>query len=297
MLGITLQQIEYFLRVAETKFISEAANTLFVSQPAVSKWIDKLEKALGVRLFLRTRNGVVLTEEGKFLYSEWQPLYGKMCAAAQAVQHIHKPDEKVLRIGCLNSCEATNNLQDITRKIKEYAPDITVISELYDYVDLNQRLISGNIDMAISPSFALEGIPNISYKNISYADMYIAVSINHPLAGSESLQISDLKDELFYQLSHEVVKSGAVRAMEICVKAGFYPKRIQYVPNGSSLVMAIKQGNGVAICDKIIDERYEPDIRLFPINAKNIGNYISIAWRTNESSGLVRNLIGIFREI
>ncbi|MCF0120813.1 MAG: LysR family transcriptional regulator, partial [Oscillospiraceae bacterium] len=67
MINISLQQIEYFLTVAECNFFSEAANRLYVSQPAVSKWIGKLEKELGVTLFIRSRDGATLTEKGKYL--------------------------------------------------------------------------------------------------------------------------------------------------------------------------------------------------------------------------------------
>jgi DNA-binding transcriptional LysR family regulator len=297
MYSITLQQIEYFLKVAETKYISEAANALYVSQPAVSKWLNRLEKDLGVRLFQRTRNGVVLTEEGKYLYSEWEQPFNRICASVQSVQHIHKSDEKVLCIGCLNSQEYIEILQDTTGQFKERFPDVIIIKEYYDHVELRQRLISGKIHAAVATSFSVEGIPNISYKNIRHARLYIALSASHPLAAAERLSVSDLRNELFYQLTPEIITNETVREFDICVKAGFYPKRIQYVPNGSSMIMAIKQGNGVAICDKLVNDRYDHDIKLYPIDEVDEAHYSSVAWRTNETSAVLRDFIGSIRGV
>ena len=65
---ISLSGYQIFNKVAETGNISAAARELFISQPAVSKSIQKLENGLGCRLFLRSTRGVTLTEEGLLLY-------------------------------------------------------------------------------------------------------------------------------------------------------------------------------------------------------------------------------------
>lgn len=57
-----------FYTVANTGNISKAAKELYISQPAISKSIQKLEEGVGCRLFSRSSRGVVLTEEGRLLY-------------------------------------------------------------------------------------------------------------------------------------------------------------------------------------------------------------------------------------
>ena len=63
-----LSHYQIFNKVAETGNISLAAKELFISQPAISKSIIKLEEELNVLLFSRSSRGVRLTEEGKLLY-------------------------------------------------------------------------------------------------------------------------------------------------------------------------------------------------------------------------------------
>lgn len=73
-----LNRYEVFLKTAENGSISKAAQELYISQPAVSAGIKKLEESLGCTLFLRKSKGVVLTENG-------EALYNKVRAAAQLI--------------------------------------------------------------------------------------------------------------------------------------------------------------------------------------------------------------------
>ena len=61
---MTLQQLRYFIEVIDAGSITAAADALFISQPSLTAAIQNLEKALGIKLFIRTNKGVVLTEEG-----------------------------------------------------------------------------------------------------------------------------------------------------------------------------------------------------------------------------------------
>ena len=77
-----------FYMVAKTGNISKAANELYISQPAISKAIQKLEQNLNVTLFHRNSRGVVLTEEGKLLYQQ----------AAVAFEALEKGEEDLKRV-------------------------------------------------------------------------------------------------------------------------------------------------------------------------------------------------------
>lgn len=63
-----VKQLEYFVVVAEELNITRAAKILMMSQPPLSKQIQNLEEETGVRLFVRGKRSLALTEEGKFLY-------------------------------------------------------------------------------------------------------------------------------------------------------------------------------------------------------------------------------------
>ncbi|HAN09111.1 MAG TPA: LysR family transcriptional regulator [Clostridiales bacterium] len=68
-MNINFELYYIFYVVANNESISKAANELYISQPAVTQSIKKLESQLGGALFVRTKRGVILTEEGKVFYS------------------------------------------------------------------------------------------------------------------------------------------------------------------------------------------------------------------------------------
>ena len=68
-MNINFELYKVFYEVAKEKSISNGANKLMISQPAVSQSIQTLENQLGGKLFIRTPKGVVLTNEGEELYN------------------------------------------------------------------------------------------------------------------------------------------------------------------------------------------------------------------------------------
>ena len=84
---MTLQQIVYVLKIAETGSMSKAASELFVSQPTLTNAVHELEKEIGLSIFIRSNRGVALTEEGhrflgdaRSMYSQYQLMLDKYSA-------------------------------------------------------------------------------------------------------------------------------------------------------------------------------------------------------------------------
>ena len=66
-MNINLDLYKVFYHVAKNKNITKAANELNITQPGISKAIKNLEEQLGCSLFIRTKSGVILTDEGKII--------------------------------------------------------------------------------------------------------------------------------------------------------------------------------------------------------------------------------------
>lgn len=88
-----------FYTVASCGNISRAAERLYISQPAISKSIRRLEDSMGLRLFSRSSRGVALTEDGKLLYKHVQEAFCSLEAAGELLQRRHALGVSHLRIG------------------------------------------------------------------------------------------------------------------------------------------------------------------------------------------------------
>ena len=147
-MNINFELYRVFYTVANLGNITKASEDLNISQPAISKSIKTLEEQLGGQLFIRTRRGVVLTNEGKEFYN-----YIK-----QAMEYIHSAENKFtdlinLEVGSIKiGISSTLTKEFLLPYIKEFRskfPKIDIQILTYMTGDLIPKLRNGLIDMVI----------------------------------------------------------------------------------------------------------------------------------------------------
>ena len=94
--NINLNLYRIFYCVAKEKSITKASKKLFISQPAISKSLKKLESDLNTVLFIRNLNGVSLTDQGKVLYFYIEKAYKNIVLAEQALNVCANVDYTIL---------------------------------------------------------------------------------------------------------------------------------------------------------------------------------------------------------
>lgn len=98
-----LSQYKIFYEVAKAGNISKAAKELYISQPAISKAISKLEDSLHVSLFIRSSRGVLLTPEGELLFQHVEDAFSSLEQGEQELKRIRELNIGHLRIGVSNT--------------------------------------------------------------------------------------------------------------------------------------------------------------------------------------------------
>ena len=98
-----LSQYKIFYEVAKAGNISKAAKELYISQPAISKAISKLEDSIGIPLFTRSSRGVQLTAEGQVLFEYAKEAFEALTRGEQELKRIQEFDIGHLRIGVSNT--------------------------------------------------------------------------------------------------------------------------------------------------------------------------------------------------
>lgn len=96
-----LYQIRYFLAVAETLNFTRASERSFVSQPALTKAIQRLEEGIGGRLFDRTKNSVQLTELGQAMLPNFRQIYDSANQAREQARLLTRDRKDVVRVGVM----------------------------------------------------------------------------------------------------------------------------------------------------------------------------------------------------
>lgn len=98
-----LSSYRIFYTVAKTGNISKAAKELYISQPAISKSIQKLEESVGCKLFARSSRGVVLTEEGQLLYDHVSEAFETLTIGEEKLKRSIELGIGHLKIGVSNT--------------------------------------------------------------------------------------------------------------------------------------------------------------------------------------------------
>lgn len=185
-------QVRVFLEVARHLSFTEAADTLNLTQPAVSAKIKSLESELGTPLFYRLGRKIQLTEVGEFLLAEAPKLIQVENQLLQRVKEIKTGKFGNLRIGC-TSAIANSWLPQFIFEYRQQYPGIQTQCLVFDSAELLYRaMTSEQVDLGISElSFA--DFSEIFAITVDAIDYSLFVAANHPLAKQGWLSVQDLK--------------------------------------------------------------------------------------------------------
>lgn len=158
-----LELYRVFCEVVKYKNISKTAESLYISQSAITQSIQKLESMLGGKVFYRNKSGVELTEEGKNLYEYIKDSIETMSNAENIFSKYINLEKGKIRIGGGNSLLSSLIFEPFLRYIKQYPNiDVTISSGITD--NLMQKLANGELDIVVL---------NLPYTNKKYSNVEI----------------------------------------------------------------------------------------------------------------------------
>ncbi len=143
-----LSQYKIFYEVAKAGNISKAAKELYISQPAISKAIGKLEESLNTTLFLRSSRGVSLTEEGELLYEHARAAFESLSRGEDALKRIREFNMGHLRIGVSNTLCKYILLPYLKGFVEEY-PHVRITIESQASMHTLMMLEQSRIDIGL----------------------------------------------------------------------------------------------------------------------------------------------------
>ena len=143
-----LSQYRIFYEVARCGNISRAAKELYISQPAISKAIGKLEESLGTRLFLRNSRGVQLTPEGHVLFQHVSDAFDSLSRGEKELKRIHDFHIGQLKIGVSNTLCKYVLLPYLKSFVEKY-PHVNITIESQSTAHTLEMLEARKIDIGL----------------------------------------------------------------------------------------------------------------------------------------------------
>lgn len=269
-----LSQYKIFYEVAKAGNISKAAKELYISQPAISKAIGKLEDSLGLSLFTRSSRGVQLTSEGEILFEHAREAFEALERGEQELRRIQEFDIGHLRIGVSNTLCKYILLPYLKTFIDQY-PHMKVTIESQSTVQTLNRLEQQKIDLGLvaEPSLRkdLSFIPVMDIQ-----DIFVSTR-----AYLENLYLREGPDTNIFETGNIMLldENNMTRhhVDEYMAENAIFPHQILEVTTMDLLIEFAKIGLGIAcvikeLVQKELDSGLLVEIPLYiPIHRRTIG--------------------------
>lgn len=185
---VELVQLEQLLLIAECGTLSQVAEKLHLSQPALSRSMQRLEAELQVALFDRRKNRVHLNENGRLAVEYARRIVGAARDMAARIQAFDRSQRTIL----VGSC-APAPLWEISQMLSELYPDRTISTEIRENQTLLQGLREGGYQLIVLPCAVEE--PGLAWVKYGEEHLFFSLPPAHPLAGKKSLFMGELNGE------------------------------------------------------------------------------------------------------
>ncbi|KAA9164006.1 LysR family transcriptional regulator [Amycolatopsis acidicola] len=257
-----VRQLQYVLALAEECHFQRAASRLSVSQPSLSQHIQRVEREVGVELFVRSTRSVSLTPAGEVLVARAREILAGLDDAIEATRERGEGVTGRLSIGIAGS--ATYSLVPrLVRGFRHEHPRLVI--HLSPEMMTSQQvpaLVDGRLDIGfLRPPVAVDGW---SVEVVDSEPMVALLPAGHPGAAASSVRLTDLQRDPFITFSSRSDSRANQVVFSACRKAGFDPRIGQEVGMVAAVVGLVSAGIGVAVvphsiqCVKVDGAVYRP---------------------------------------
>ena len=246
---MNIRQLEYFIVMAETQQITEAAQPLYIAQPPLSRSLQRLENELGVVLFTRTKKGIELTDTGKVLYEKGRLLLKNYKDMLNVIKETEEGVSGTVRIG--TGYPTVPLLAGKILSLRKHYPAVEFNITQEDPDKLLDMLRKGNLDIMFSPqtvddpeleSIPLEPDPLILVVNRQLDPAPEEDSI--PIEKLEGIPFCMLRNGDFYGYNEILINE--------CQKHGFTPHIFCQCNSASTAMTLVAQGLGLSYQPKMV---------------------------------------------
>lgn len=280
-----IQQIRYFLALAEELHFWKTSEKIYISQSSLSRQIQALEEELGFKLLERDKRNVKLTEAGKFIRDRWKILIDEMERSHTQAKKISEGTSGFISIGYPGSISSTF-LPELLKAFTAGMPDIKI--ELVEPTDATNEklLLNYQIDVAFSRDMVQH--PAMSSRKLYSEPVCLVVPENHWL-NEESLQdLKGLENESFILsgLHHSTYFASLLR--KIFSTYGFEPKTNIETDFGGLILNLVSNGLGISILPYSFKFGASSKVRFINLQEK-VDLYIN--WRKKDENLVINNIL------
>lgn len=241
--NIEFRHLRYFMALAEELHFTRAAERLGMAQPPLSQQIQRLEEALGVKLFVR-KPGVKLTAAGEALVPIARRTLAQAKHGLEEVRRAGRGEGGTLQIGFATST-LLGPLPDMIRAYRKRYPQVRLSLHELSSVRQKKALVNGTIEVG----FLREPVEDetLTCETILREPFVLVLPPRHRLNGRSKVNLEEVAVEPFVLFPREVAPTLYDQVMSVCREAGFTPHVTQEASVWLTIVGLVEAGLGVSL--------------------------------------------------
>lgn len=280
---MNINQLKYFVALAEELSFTRAAQRLHISQPPLSKQIALLEEELSVRLFDRSSRHVELTDAGRVYLYEVKAILARLNRAKARARAIEEGMEGAIEIG-LSGSHFLGPMPQLIAYCNHEAPNINLVLNEMRPSDQLQALLDRTIDVSISRMHAddrlLRSFP------LWHDPPVVALQKSHYLCARESLTMRDLVGERLVLLERES-STFASNFHALCIQTGVELRKSQVVAEVPAQLYLVEAGLGIAVVPRSTATRL-PSLETRPLQEHSLTTDVYAVMRQDNRKSSLR---------
>lgn len=253
-------RLEYFLTVADSRTLSEAAARLHISQPSLSAAIRTFEKDCGFPVFDRINKRLVLNDAGEQLLPHARSVASAMRGAESAAQELRGLTRGEITVAC--PLAVPDSVCELIADFRQEHPDITItLTALEGSTRVGAAVMESRADVGIVHGPPVEdGRSSIP---LAPESLVLLVPPSHRLADRTHVTLADLEG---LDVITSQSKSYSSRLLRDAVAAGHHPRPVIHCPHRAAVPMMVKHGAGVAVVATTLHNPDDPTLRGIPFS-------------------------------
>jgi LysR family hydrogen peroxide-inducible transcriptional activator len=293
---MNLRALQYFVKLADLRHFSKAADACFVSQPTLSTQIRKLEEELGTQLVERSPRKIMLTPTGEEIAERARKLLADVEQIRAVARRSSDPAEGNLRLGLFPTL-APYLLPHVIPGLRKHFPRLRLQLAEEKTEDLLRMLHRGELDAAL---LALP-IPTVGLQiEVLFREPFVlAVPSQHPLANKPEISVSDLHgNELLLLEEGHCLRE---HALEVCSLAGAHERVDFHASSMETLRQMVAAEVGITLMPMLAvmpPIAATDNLVTRPFKGKAPYRTIALVWRNSSAlGGFHQELSQLFREL
>lgn len=290
---VELRHLRYFIAVAAHGSFNRAAQTLHLTQPALSRQVKDLEEELAVPLLIRGKNAVTLTEAGRRFFKEAREVIAR---AEQAVQSVRgEPRTEVLHVGYAPSATADILPRALQKFLAEHPRVRIELNDLFPQ-EMTRMAASGELDVVITLEPSPTAIPGFHWEELRQMQLVLVMPASHDLARLKQIPPERLGEVAFAGLAPESFPDYVPHLRRILKPFGVRPRFVTMEKDGvSTLLATLEAYHAAAILADSAVGRLPRALVSRPFKPAFDPVIASIGWRTSHAGPHAKELASLLQ--